>query len=124
MENLVFIASDGEYYAVLFKSYAEGTITTVFDSFENFERNIGGILSDEEADWKIIFDNNETKLSRFLKENYKDSLVSKESLLGHTIYGISRNQNVASYGFDENLIKAVETVSNLEKYLHFKLNSL
>ena len=79
---------------------------------------------DTQSNLKIVFENNDSYLSHFLRYNFKNYLLSTKNLLGDNTYGVTFTKRVSDYFNSENNLKLYKKTLTLKDYICEKVNSI
>jgi hypothetical protein len=123
IKKLISIASYGDYYSVCNYNIEDAKLESIMTqpNMDFLSSYLDSIIFSES---RIIFDNNDNKLTRFLIDNYKNQLLETTNIFKKQVKGVMFSKNVESYGFDVDAVKSVEYTTNLNKYLIIKSEGL
>ena len=122
MTELISIGVNNHYYAIsIYNLEEDETTSIVYPSFEAFKRGLKSVV---EGDVKIVFDNEDSMLSRYLIGNYQSFLLTfspKKETLNRRIYGIFPTKKIVEeYGYDYYATGALQESTMLSKYMVMK----
>jgi hypothetical protein len=122
-KRLLSIAGYNKYYTICSKDLETNEINSII-TYPTFSKFVSGFTTYDLQNTKIIFDNEDILLTRYLIDTYKDYLVESKTIFNTRKVGVVFSQNVKSYGYNEDAVKSVEYATNIEKYISNKILSL
>lgn len=123
MKKLISIAGHGEYYSVYNYNIEDNKLESIMTqpNFDFLSEYLDSIIFSGSV---IIFDNNDSRLTRFLIDNYNNQLLCTTNIFNREVKGIMFSKNIKSYGYDIDAVKSVEYTTNLNNYLIMKSKGL
>jgi len=118
--KLAVFSLDGEYYSIVVWDLEKDSLITAQINLDIYK-----LFNIIEEDWIVTFENNDPKLARLIVANIHDDRILKSvNTFEKTVKGVCFTSIVKSYGYNINLVKSIESASNICQYLIVKNKGL